>query len=374
MKINGSAKEHAKKKSAKVEVTTSPSMSARSVAAKSHSVVKGRSSSAKSIELIIREDGFNRAIQYASAVARMKGLTNISPELLTAGAFLAVRDGLLQKRPSISAHLAANKPSVEALIEARGWIVKVSDATLNNEPPLPLGPEVENALKKGGKDCDPLIVALNVGIQTAEKFRMQRRIAYHEAGHAIVSNILRPKLGITGITIIEKHNADGCTSYDKSSPYFKSATSREDFLDEMCVCLAGRVAEQKKYGHDEIDAGAASDLAGATEQAWIAITRFGLDFEFGPINLEVLAKVSTKSSGWLFDEAQRRLQKILKESLQRTETLIAENWLKVEAVAQELFERKTLMEDDFLLIIAEAQNRTLEYNETIAESSCTSMT
>jgi hypothetical protein len=52
---------------------------------------------------------------------------------------------------------------------------------------------------------------------------------------------------------------------------------------------------------------------------WDAITRFGLDFEFGPVSLAVLSKAGSMSSGWLFDQAQRRLQEILKTGLEHKE-------------------------------------------------------
>ena len=123
------------------------------------------------------------------------------------------------------------------------------------------------------------------------------------------------------------------------------------------VSLAGRVSEQKKYGHDEIDAGAVSDLEAATRMAWDAITKYGLDFEFGPVNLEMFYKSGIITTGWLFDAAQRRLQEVLKEGLQKTETLIAENWGKVEAVALVLYEKKKLTEDDLLGIMASESHR-----------------
>jgi ATP-dependent Zn protease len=90
---------------------------------------------------------------------------------------------------------------------------------------------------------------------------------------------------------------------------------------------------------------------GASLFAWDAITRLGLDFEFGPVSLVALSNAGAATSGWLFDQAQKRLQEVLKEGLQRTEKLMAENWVKVEAVAQVLFEKKKLTEDDLITIM-----------------------
>ena len=62
------------------------------------------------------------------------------------------------------------------------------------------------------------------------------------------------------------------------------------------------------------------------------------------------------NSGWLFDQAQRRLQEILKEALQRTESLVKEHWSKIEAVAQALFDKKVLTDDDVVSIIENASS------------------
>ncbi len=307
----------------------------------------------KSIAAIAKEEGFSETVRFASAVARRKGFTDISPELLAAGAFHAYRAGLLRKRPAFCAHLAASEPSIKALIEAHGWgLEKLGQEGVA----LPLARSIEEAIKGGDDDSDPLIVALNAGIGTASKILYKKRVAYHEAGHAVILKILRPELGITQVSIIDKDGADGYVSRDITSPCLKRL-SRENFLDEVCARLAGRVAEQKKYGHDEIDAGASSDLEVVVRTAWDAITKFGLDFEFGPVSLPALSKAGAISSGWLFDQAQRRLQEVLKEGLQRTETLMAENWGKVEAVAQVLFEKKKLTEDDLLTIMGNADGK-----------------
>ncbi len=306
------------------------------------------------IDAISKEVGFSESLRFASAVGRRQGFKDISPELLMAGAFLAYREGLLRKRPAVCAHLAASERSIKALIETEGWMY---EKPAQEGSALPLAPSVEKALKEVEHDSDPLIVALSAGIETGAKILLKKRVAYHEAGHAVISNILRPTLRITEVTIIDVKDTCGHVSYDSASPYYKVTRRREDFLDDICVSLAGRVAEQKEYGHDEVDAGASSDLKSATEMAWDAITKWGLDFEFGPVNLAVVAKAGATSTGWLFDQAQRRLHEVLKEGLQRTETLIAENWVKIEAVAEVLFKKKKLTEDDLLTIMGDTDSK-----------------
>jgi ATP-dependent Zn protease len=161
-------------------------------------------------------------------------------------------------------------------------------------------------------------------------------------------------VSITRVSIVSADYSDGHTSYDSTSALFTGPLSRENFLDELCVALAGRVAEQRKYGYDELDEGAQSDITAATKLAWAAITKFGLDFEFGPVDLAALSREAASSTGWLFDQAQRRLQQVLKDSLLRTETLMRDHWASVEAVALALFEKKTLTDDEVISIMRAA--------------------
>jgi hypothetical protein len=301
------------------------------------------------VDAIFREKCFNEIAKFASAIAQSRGIKEISPELLVAGAFVAYRKGLLQERPSICEQLRINASSIQALIDAHGW---TADNISKPRVELPLDSSVANALIQSGEQANnALIVALNAGMVTASKLFLKKRVAYHEAGHAVISKVLRPEIGITEVTIVDRGESDGCVSYEKTSPYFQAPPSRDGVLDQVCVSLAGRVAEQIKYGHNEVDAGATSDLANVTQMVWDAITRFGLDFEFGLVSLAALSKASSMSSGWLFDQAQRRLQEVLKAGLERTETLVKGQWDKVEAVAQTLFKQKRLTEDELLNVL-----------------------
>lgn len=303
-----------------------------------------------SIEVIKSEIGFSDIIGYARALAGSKNLKDISLEVLAAGAFFAFKKGLLKERPSIRAHLAANEANIVAMLQVQDWHEAIPNDGYGE---IPLASSVEDIIKQSDDHIDPLMVALNGGITSAANILSKKRVAYHEAGHAVVSNVLRPDVRITQVTIIsdEERGGDGCVAYDTTSPYYKRSWSRDDFLDEVCVALAGRVSEQRKYGHNQIDQGATTDLEGATSLVWDAITKYGLDFDFGPVSLPAFSKSAATSQGWLFDEAQKRLQEIMKECNQRSETVIAENWNKVEAVANVLFEKKKLTEDEVLTIM-----------------------
>ena len=309
------------------------------------------------LETIQSEDGFAVSNHYAHHLAHRHEMKEISAEVLAAGAYIALRKGELSARPAISSHLRTSRQALEMLFEKRGWDISHDNYARQADLELvfPLGAWVSELERPTAQGANPFAASINLGIRAANKLVMQKRVAYHEAGHAVLTSVLQPSKSISKITILDEaqdDGADGYVAYDLSSPYYEAPDSRDSVLQSLCISLAGRVSEQRQYGHNEIDAGATGDLADATEQAWRAITVFGLDFDFGPVSLDVLQDKGNQKQGWLFDEAQKRLQAVMKEALLTTETLVDIHWRKIEAVALVLSEKKVLTEDDMVRIMA----------------------
>ena len=104
-----------------------------------------------------------------------------------------------------------------------------------------------------------------------------RRIAVHEAGHALVSciNGTRPAY----ITIAGRGGFGG---YVQNFQDDGGAITKKQLLDNIRFTLAGRAAEIVIYGEEEgISTGAASDLKAATETALNMITVYGMSDERG---------------------------------------------------------------------------------------------
>jgi len=194
---------------------------------------------------------------------------------------------------------------------------------------------------------------INSGLKIATEIASQPGTAYHEAGHAIVSLVLRPNVRIEKVTIIAEHDFAGYVKYDESNPYYHSSTTREDFLENLCVLMAGRIAQVIQFGELAADSGAQSDFGRATAQAWQGITELSLDEEFGPIVLPALAKGLEVKQGWLFDEAQRRLQIVLKQQYSEAQKILKTHWTSVDAVAQLLLVKKTINEEEIRKLMSQ---------------------
>lgn len=295
---------------------------------------------------------FQTVDRYAKGLAKKFGFDVNKPELYALAALVALNKGDLTQHPALSAHINAYSREYNAWIVQQGWqdLNDLKDF-LDDETVQKISSS--HPLHGFSKARNPLIALLNAGIEKVSQTREIECVAYHEAGHAIVSLALRPKVQIEKVTIVPNESYDGCVFFDDSNPIFKHVfpSTREDFLEDLCVSLAGQAAQLKKYGFNAADIGAQSDFAGATEYAWQYITEFGLDDSFGPVQLGVLSRKYSIKSGWLFDEAQRRLQSLLKEAQQKTEILLVEHWDNVERVVEGLLKHKTLDEDEVRALI-----------------------
>ena len=298
---------------------------------------------------------FQQFDRYAQAVASHYHEETLTPELFAVGAWVAYRRGELADKPAIAAHLAAYQEAIEAWLAERGWSGLEAVTALAEHPVMTAAPAYTQALANDhGKAADPVLSLLNAGITAVTKVLWQERVAFHEAGHAIATLVLRPEVRLAEVSIIEDRESNGRVAYDPTSPFYATPTTREDFIEDLCVALAGRVAQLKQFGREAADSGATNDLAQATARAWHCITEFGLDDDFGPVHLHTLGKEYGVRSGWLFDEAQRRLQSVLKEAHQATERLLADHWDQVEKLARGLVARQRLTEDEVHQVLAAA--------------------
>jgi cell division protease FtsH len=188
-------------------------------------------------------------------------------------------------------------------------------------------------------------------VQAAIEENRQRQIAYHEAGHAVALHVLAPETVFTKISIQAEGDAGGHVAPDRNTAYEKVYLySLEHAMETVVVALAGRAAEVYKFDACRGDSGAVSDIAQSTSLAWLAITAFGLDPEFGLVSLAKAqglpasdgVVVPMAASGWLQDLAQKRLHAWMHWGMQEAKALISACWPLVDDLAQLLMKHKTL--------------------------------
>ncbi|CAF1009947.1 unnamed protein product [Rotaria sp. Silwood1] len=179
-------------------------------------------------------------------------------------------------------------------------------------------------------------------------------VAYHESGHVLTGWLLKTTCLPLKVTIVPRTGpALGFAQY---MPKDKKLLHEEEFDEDLCVMLGGRVAEQIVF--NTISTGAQDDLKRATKLAYTQIKQYGMSKTIGLISFPVdqqnpqnddfgVKPYSKRLQRMMDEEAQQRLANAFK----RTENLITEHRAKLDILAKELLKHETLNYDDIVRLI-----------------------
>jgi len=173
------------------------------------------------------------------------------------------------------------------------------------------------------------------------------KTAYHEAGHAVLSSILLPKIKIEQVTVAPRSESLGFVSYHNDD--YIDAASKDDLFNDICILLAGRIAKIEKFGEDGMETGAVNDLEMATMQVYAAIALFGMDEELGYINISGLEEGYQNQ---LFKEKiENRILIWIDKATKKTKQEVKRLWPAIHAVAQELIKKEMIDGEELKEII-----------------------
>lgn len=210
-------------------------------------------------------------------------------------------------------------------------------------------------------------------ITDAEK----RKIAYHEAGHATVSWLLKHASPLIKVTIIPRGKALGAAWY---LPEERQITTREQLMDEMASTLGGRVSEQLTFG--EISTGALNDLERVTKQAYAMVAYYGMSEKVGNLSFYdstgqsdmAFTKPYANETAEAIDSEARAL---IDRAYQMAEEVLTEHSEGLKALAELLLEREVIFTEDVERILGkrpkelEAEASAESPAEVIAPESAT---
>ncbi len=174
----------------------------------------------------------------------------------------------------------------------------------------------------------------------------KRTIAYHEAGHATVSWLLKHANPLVKVTIIPRGRALGAAWY---LPEERQITTREQMMDELASLLAGRIAEEKFFGH--LSTGALNDLERVTKQCYAMVAYYGMSDVVGSMSYYD----STGSSDMAFTKpySERTAQQIddevralIAKARKMAEDVIDEHREGLVQLAELLLEREVVFTED----------------------------
>jgi cell division protease FtsH len=133
------------------------------------------------------------------------------------------------------------------------------------------------------KDFEEAIDRVVAGLEKKRVMsdKERRIVAFHESGHAIVASVLPGLDPVHKISIVQR--GFGALGYTMQLPLEdRYLLTREDLFAQLSVLLAGRSAEEIKFGH--ISTGAQNDLQRATDIARAMVTEFGMSELLGAVN------------------------------------------------------------------------------------------
>jgi len=174
----------------------------------------------------------------------------------------------------------------------------------------------------------------------------KRKIAYHEAGHATVSWLLKHASPLIKVTIIPRGKALGAAWY---LPEERQITTREQLMDEMASTLGGRVSEQLTFG--EISTGALNDLERVTKQAYAMVAYYGMSEKVGNLSFYdstgqsdmAFTKPYSNQTAEAIDKEARAL---IDEAYRMAEQVLTEHREGLQALAELLLEREVIFTED----------------------------
>ena len=195
----------------------------------------------------------------------------------------------------------------------------------------------------------------------------KRRIAYHEAGHAIVGWVSEHVDPMLKVTIVPRSN--GALGFTQNLPKEVPLYSQEEIREMLVQLMGGRAAEKLFCGN--MTTGASDDLSKATKLAYGMVAGYGFDETVGPINYqqedESFQKPYSEATGQVIDNEARS---ILKKSMAEAEAILEANRDKIVRVAELLLERETITSVDMEAICGKRKGRSpTNYSEIIRDVS-----
>ena len=315
-------------------------------------------------QLLVEMDGFesNEGVILLAATNRPDVL---DPALLRPGRF---DRQIVVDMPDISGREAILKVHMKKVLVA----AEVSAAKIAAGTPGMAGADLENLVNEAAllaarknhdfvtmEDFEDAKEKVMLGPERRSRVftdKVKREVAYHESGHAVVAYFCDEADPVHKVTIIPRGQALGLTAMLPEEDQY--TVSEQKYMDQICVALGGRVAEDVFLG--KIGSGAYGDIKAVTNYARTMVTRLGMSDKLGPIAFEEGAEQVFLGRDYgrhnLYSEStlqdiDAEVRRIVMAQFARAREILEGNRDKVETLTQALLERETLDAEEFDLIM-----------------------
>ena len=218
-----------------------------------------------------------------------------------------------------------------------------------------------NLSEIGMTEIEDAMVKVTMGPEKKTRVRSDKEkklVAYHEAGHAVVSKFLPTQDDVHQISIVPRGMAGGYTMYRPSED--KSFMSKSEMEENIVSLLGGRVAESLIL--NDISTGASNDIERASKIARDMVSKYGMSdvvgaIMFGAGQEEVfLGRDLTQSKNYSEQTAaiiDAETKNIIDKAYKRAEDILKEHIDKLHVVAGILLEKEKIDGDEFAKVFEE---------------------
>lgn len=194
-------------------------------------------------------------------------------------------------------------------------------------------------------------------------------IAFHEAGHAVVSWLLKTVDPLVKISIIPRGKTLGAAWYLPEEKQLRTSTA---FHEHLSATLAGRAAEEVTFG--DVSSGALDDLEKATKEAYMMVAYYGFNKKIGTVSFydssgqrdSSFQKPYSEDTGKLIDEEVRKL---VNEAYQQAVDILVQNKESLQKVAMLLLSNEVVFKEDLEKVLGSrpARHQTIDRKNQISQ-------
>ena len=326
-------------------------------------------------QLLVEMDGFETDAKVI-VIAATNREDVLDPALLRAGRFdrrINVDAPDLQGRIAILKVHARNKKladdvRLEDIAKITPGFVGADLANLLNEAAILAARKASDTITM--EDLDEAVDKIGMGLGQKGKIikpEEKRLLAYHEAGHAVMTELTPGADPVHKVTIIPRGDAGG---FMMPLPEEKLVTTSKEMLAEIKVLFGGRAAEDLVL--DDISTGAYSDIKRATRLARAYVESVGMSKKLGPVNLENSDEEFTftsNKSNETIREIDLEIREILNDEYRQTVETLRANREKLDGIAELLLKKETITGDEVRKIISGVSVQELLNNSPKKDSS-----
>jgi cell division protease FtsH len=297
-------------------------------------------------QLLVELDGFGQREQVV-IIGASNRLVDLDPALLRPGRFdrqiLVTPPDLPGRQAILGVHTRGKPlgPDVDLSLIARqtSGLTGADLANICNEAAIFAGRADQSIITHA--DFDAALERIVAGLQQRRVVteKEKRILAYHEAGHALMSHLVGSPQPVQKVTIVSRGNALGYTLNTPQEDRYLH--TKEELLDLMKVLLAGRAAEQTVFG--AVTNGAANDLERVTELARSMVFEFGMGTEVSSRTMRADNYALSEQTKQLRDGEQARL---CDHAFEEAIRLLQKHRRSLDRVAAALLEKETILRDE----------------------------